>query len=502
MRRLFLSKNWKSYLACLPILLIVLDALLIFNVFFPKVFIGFDLQRDIQRTQALLGGTLLLSGPDFSLADYAYGPFYYLLMSPLVWLTGNIFFVAIVHCLSRCIGTAIIAKIMENELKVPFFYGYCFVAASSYFMTVMLVANNASLLLTIGAVLFYVALYPFKNQIFKICLLSLLAGLFLQIHTSVILIVPLLIAVYSQKGTSGMLFKKASYAGVCFVLTFIPYAIARINSVYGYPMAGPIFFSPESFMAKPSMTAYIFERVYNWAFDGNIVHYPVLGLQIIILFFYLFIRVMINYKSRDNLGSFHFKVLMVNCMLLLIMAPWVFFNHWYRYYLLLFILPVMILLTDLYRIIFLKINNIFLRLFLFLMICVCMASNPLIERDVTRYSSTSVQSLKQYCEYFNNEQVSFKDMRSNTFEILEVESVGSVFLAEQCFKYKDSSQKIKFKYLFVSKKRLEGLPIDELVAGFPQHIQKLYPSGKSSVAFENAYAILYKWPRVSQENAL
>lgn len=485
--------QYKYLKRLLPLLLIALDGLIIYFIYFPNVFIGFDLQRDIERTRALIGGTPLFVGPDFTLGDYVYGPFYYLLLSPLVVFTSSVFSIALAHCFSRCIGCVLSATLLEREQKVPFFYGYCFFSASTLLLTVTMKANNASLLFAVGSILLYVAFLPFKNALIKVFFLSLLLSLSFQLHTSVLVFTPLIISIYILRTHSQQYLKKIVYGLTGFVIPLIPYAIGRINSFMDYPLNGPIFFKAEVDIHKPSMWQQVLPKVLSLDFDAVFTKFPFLGLEILVLFFFLFFKVSRFVKWGRPLSSFYRKLGIINCALLLAMSPWIFFNHWYRYYILLMLLPLFLLLVDIYHSVLLKINYLPFRIGVFLIFCSSLNLQILLSEDITRYPTTSVRSLKRFCHYFNDEKVSFQDVQKNTYEILEPDTIGSIFMSQECFKYSRSQKNLHSKYLYIAKKNLRFSSLDSYIAGLPEEARTLYGSQKPSIAYEDSFSVLYRW---------
>ncbi len=480
--------------------LIAIDILLFFLICFPAAEMNQYFIRDILRAKELLNGHFISVGPDFTSGNYAPGPFFYFLLSPIVRFTQKADYILIYLFTFKLVIQFYFSRYLEKLFSIPFFYFYLFLSASPIIMRSFYWPNNAALIVPLTQLLcLFAAKYHFALPQYKLrmlLLMSTLLGLSFQVHFSLILALPIFLFLIGDKNseTRGRL-KDTGIFFLCLFATLSPFVFSVLNSGSLRLYDGPVFYTNDlgvSFFFK------------TWGLQvgrtfSNIPELDLFNLFYWFIFIYTVVKgTWIILSKRPHERTFYERLFVRIFTLTLLMSPWILSGRVIRYYSMLYFISYLFFVIELYISISKRTK--------FVAVPVAIASIGFVLSWTSLYDfyrnlglvarcESCILQIDKICDYMNDKGISYSDFRNLTYEILENDNEGSAALAKECFVSQEGkSLGEKKRYLLVHSSYLEGELLNLSLENLPLEIRSIYRRDRLQVEIKTEGFYLYSVP--------
>ncbi len=482
--------KWSHFLL---LVFVLLDLAFLFLVNFPSVEINPYLLRDMDRALLALQGHFIWVGPDFTSGSFTPGPFYYFTILPALAFVASPFALVAYVMLVKVFSQLIFSLSFSRVLKVPTTVLYLVMSSSAFLLERFIWVNNSSLIAPFVQILAVLAIFFWrsterKKDIWLLSLIGLLAGGSIQIHFSMVFVLPALIMLIQTKGKkSGHSVQDSSLFIAATLIPMLPFLIVYLNDHYLHMFSGPIFFKNE---------LGIHEFVIDWGRifikRWRVFHeLNIFNLEVILIYFYIVLRALWTLWQRvfKKLSwGFSDKLSIYMGLTALAFAGWILSGSYMRYFTVLFVGALALLISDSYHFLSRYFPKKSWTISVFLLICLTVRAEfyqfPK-NLGLQGKCESCIFQMKSVCGYFNSQKISYEQFVKSTYELFPKDSHGSLAYLRYCFDQKEGiHSQSNLRYLFVDSDFLkEPKLLKQTIDKMPLEVRSLY-SGKESLKVE------------------
>lgn len=447
----------------------IIFLLILFELFFSLIFIWPHMEvnpylmRDILRATALLSGKIIFVGPDTIGGGYSPGPFFYILLAPILVLSSSYKFVCLCFLLLRLPAHFYLSALMERITKTPAWFFYLGYLLFLLFLTALFWPTNASfveILFPFGIYVSYRFFQSTGSAELKYWVLSAFCvGLASQVHYSMLhwSFLFLILLIQKRKGAISFLIYLALYffslAVACAPFLYFKW----LNHLHPEIMTG-LFPNHLDLSFFTNRWRYSYRQLFS--FDWSKISER--RIEAIFISLYLgYAAIAWPLLAKKQFPSYLYSLVLCALIIVALHGGWTLGilaidgEPPHRYLELAYCFAVLPLMAELWPLTLRPVVGKLLIAFCFFMLghhaYALWAKLP----DRLDYNNITLSDMDSLCAHFNERHVNFLTFRFNAFEIQDpLRNESSFELLGHCFMQKGPlNLEHPYRYLLVKKSK-------------------------------------------------